>query len=339
MNYNVLGICSGLGVSLFPFKDNCIGNIEPRKIFHTPGNEQWKLNFGEIPLYQLLPAKADYFEKEVDVIISSPDCGSGSILRLSRNKALGNHNKNHSLLTFFQSVKIFKPKFFYFENLEGLFKSFPLEDFKQQVKDYRLVIYVEPVSSWGNSQKSRKRLVIIGIRKYLPKKLKKFFKLPTVDKLKTCKQLYGDLVKEDYSTGNVRENIDSVISIHAKKRMSLREIQKHWLGRLKGKKRWETEPGFNFSTAPGVYRNMDNDYPATARKANRQYSEDGLTLTPRQLARVQGIPDEFKLYMDENKIGYCINKARTVVTKTPPMEISYWFKKCINKSFKYLEKC
>ena len=41
----VLGVCAGQGALLFPFKKNLLGNIEIRGVFHTPGEEQWKLNF------------------------------------------------------------------------------------------------------------------------------------------------------------------------------------------------------------------------------------------------------------------------------------------------------
>lgn len=331
MDYKVLGINSGLGVSLFPFKKNLIGNVEMRGIFHTPGNEQWKANFGLIPLRR---DTTFFLLEKPDVIISSPDCGSGSVFRFSRSKELGDHKNNKSLAMFFENINYYKPKFFLFENLNGLFKSFPETDFAELLKDYRLIKHLESVSKWGNSQKSRKRLVIVGVRRDQPKVMDKIFrKLPEQVPLLRCWELYGDLGLADRSIGHLREPIDTSISIHAKKKMTLEEIRQHWKTRLKGKKRWVTEPGFNFTTAPGVYRNLNHDYPATARKANRQFAQDGLTLTPRQLARIQGIPDSFKIYIgpDDNKIGYWINKGRTVCTKTPPYEIGLWFKKCLIK--------
>ena len=44
----VLGVCGAQGALLFPFKKYLISNIEPRAVFHTKNEEQWKLNFGEI---------------------------------------------------------------------------------------------------------------------------------------------------------------------------------------------------------------------------------------------------------------------------------------------------
>jgi hypothetical protein len=45
----VLGVCGGQGALLFPFKNKLIGNIEPRSVFHTKSESQWKANFKGIP--------------------------------------------------------------------------------------------------------------------------------------------------------------------------------------------------------------------------------------------------------------------------------------------------
>lgn len=335
-NYTVLGVSAGGGVSLYPFKEELIGNIELRPIFKTPFNVQWQLNFGSVPL--ITKGQKNFLKyHEPDVIISSPDCGSGSVLRFSRSKKLGNHLENNSLMLFLEYTPWYKPKFFYFENLEGLFKSFSEEDFDEILKNYRLIKHNAPVSMWGNSQVNRKRLVIIGIRKDLPKELDKYFKLPDYrHKNMSCIELYGDLdiPENDFrgiALGNVRELSDEYVTIYAGKKMYNYEITNYWQNELQGKRRWEVTDR-KFSTAPGVYRNRKNDYPATARKANRQFDHRGLMLTPRQLARIQGVPDEFQIVVYKDKLNYWINKGRALVTKTPPMEISTWFKKKLDKT-------
>lgn len=331
--FKVLGINSGIGVSLHPFKENLVGNLEIRQIFHSKDELQWKNNFNNTPLLKIweeCKEKIGIFS-EIDLIISSPDCGSGSVLRMSRGKSYGDHKKNKSLSIFLRSVKYYKPKLILFENLEGLFKSYPEQEFKEKLKDYHLVIHITPVSSFGNSQTTRKRLIIVGIRLDMLKRIyPKWFELPKHIKPVPCYQLYGDLKKEDYQLGHVREDINSVISIHARRRMSLKEIKEEWNGRLKGETRWKVVGG-SFSTAPGVYRNMNNETPCTARLANRQFDESGNTLTPRQLARVQGVPDEFKIHIEKENKLYWINKGRAAVTKSPPYEISVWFKEQLIK--------
>lgn len=329
---SVIGISAGLGVVLYPFKNNLRFNIEPRPVFHTPNNEQWESNFGNIPLIKKagdIPA----FIVGCDILISSPDCGSGSILRMSRAKKIGDHKKNDSLTLFFNSVIGYMPKIFLFENLDGMFKSFPKDEFKQLLRAYRLIEHNCSVSYFGNSQKTRKRLVIIGIRRDLPKSLSKYFQLPDLrGQIKTCKELYGDLKKSDVAFGHIREHASLIISIYARRKMSIRKIRLQWRQKLKGKKRWFTYGTEKFSTAPGVYRNLANEYPATARKANRQFDHNGRMLTPRQLARIMGIPDNFHIHMEEARRNYWINKARTAVTKGVCYELGTWFKKCLLKS-------
>lgn len=338
MNYRVLGVSSGIGVSLHTFREYLVANIEARAIFHTPQNIQWTNNFGRIPLYKVITEKVIENTKPIDVLISSPDCGSGSLLRFSRAKKLGDHKKNDSLALFFSGIVYYQPKLFLFENLEGLYKSFPRDEMYYILDNYRLMEHIAPVSMWGNSQIYRKRLVIVGIRKDLPEKVDKYFRLPDYRiKNKTCGELYGDLDtlkgSERIKLGHVREDFNEVISIYAGRKMSLAEIADTWGEELRNKKRWDQCPGKRFKTAPGVYRNRNKDYPATARKANRQFDHYGYTLTPRQLARVQGVPDDFKIHIDINKLKYWINKGRAAVTKTPPYEISYWFKRKLEKSY------
>lgn len=337
--YQVVGVSSGGGVSLYPFYPNILGNIEGRAIFHTAGNKQWQENFHNIPLFKDFTHKAISTCKNADVLISSPDCGSGSILRYSRAKQLGDHKLNKSLAMFFEGVVYFQPKFILFENLGGLFKSFDRHEFYYTLDNYRLIAHLKPVTFWGNSQLHRERLVIVGIRNDLDKEIDRYFKLPDYrDQNKTCRELYADLdnirtFTEALNSAHVREDIFTEITIYSGKKMLISEIRNHWQMELQGKRRWEVKDR-KFKTAPGVYRNRLNDYPATARKANRQFDHNGLMLTPRQLARIQGVPDDFKIFIDPGSLNYWINKGRALVTKTPPMEISYWFRRKLNKTKK-----
>lgn len=333
----VVGINSGLGVAVYAFKKHLVANVETRSVFHTKDNDQWKANFENIPLHKSFNTLRKI--KDVDAIISTPDCGAASIFRLSRAKEYGTHKTNKSLDEFFKGLEFFKPKFFLFENLEGLFKTVTEDDFKEACPQYKLVIYNHPVTVFGNSQVNRKRLVIVGIRKDLPKGLKKYFKLDDIPEegydLKKCKKLMQGLgFKEDERFGHVREDMNKPIAIHGGKSMTPKQIRKEWKTRLKGKGRFYTDPKDNlkFKTAPGVYRNLSKSYPATARRANRQFDHHGLMMTPRQLARIMGVPDEFKIYIGNSNKLYWINKARTTITKGMVYEVSLWFKKGLKKA-------
>lgn len=333
--YSVLGISSGGGVSLFPFKDYLVANYEGRSVFHTKGEIPWEKNFGNIPFYKHMGGPP---YEEVDIIIGSPDCGSGSILRFSRAKKLGDHNKNESLFMFLRGIQNYEPKLFLLENLPGLFSSFPLKQLQSFLEDYRLKVFESPVTVFGNSQVDRKRLIIVGIRRDLPEKLFRKCRLPKQKfPLKSCHELYGDLGKEEvYSMGHFREKSDKEIAAYAGRKMTPLQMQGEWKGRLRGKKRWLVDPEEKrrFSTAPGIYRNLKDSYPATVRKSNRQFDHHGLMLTPRQMARIQGVPDSFYIHHDPDEPLYWLNKGRAVVAKSPPYEISVWFKKYIEKYYK-----
>lgn len=350
-NYKVIGLECGLGVPLYPFKENLVGNIETRGIFHTPKNEQWESNFPGVPLWKVYDPKNLKQQKEVlksaDILISSPDCGAGSILRLSRSKELGDHKKNHSLAIFFKGLKRVKPKIFLFENLQALFKSFPEKEFKSACGDYHLIIHHDSVAKWGNSQRGRKRLVIIGIRRDLKyKKIRKYFKLPSTDTpLKTSGELIRDLYsgkkpfgKEIPELGHVREDMTKTINVYGGKWMTPQEMKDEWHDRLVLKSRWYIDPSENrkMKTAPGVYRNIATSLPATARKANRQFNHFGLMMSPRELARIMGVPDDFKIHVDMSNKQYWINKGRTIITKGMVYEVPLWFKNQLDKCSKLL---
>ena len=159
--YKVLGVCAGQGALLMPFRKQVIGNIEPRAVFHTKGEEQWKLNFGDTPFikgYELLDCKPD-------IIISSPDCGASSVMRLSKKKSLGKPQENKSINLVIKSIQHLKPKFFLIENLPRLLSFISIENLEDLFNDYKLIIHQVSVSEFGNSQVSRNRLVIVGVNK------------------------------------------------------------------------------------------------------------------------------------------------------------------------------
>jgi len=327
----ILGVSGGAGVMLHPFKEHLIGNYEIRKDFVTPDEIQWKLNFGDIPLFRT----SDLDPKlKPDVIMSQANCGRYSVLSHSRTKTKKKlKTVDASLELFFNSIVLYKPKVFLLENLPALIQDINKIKLKRKFPNYKFVYHMGSVSEWGNSQVTRKRLILIGINKDYDISLKDFpvFK---VNDLKNTSELLHDILdlngKQEDHFGNINENDDEKsIAIFGGKQMTIGDIREEWCTRLKGQSRWFTTESdkVNFKTAPGVYRNLGGSYPATARKSNRQYDWYGNMMTPRQLARIQGVPDDFKIWTDfaGPKRLSSINKGRISVTKAPPYEIGQWF--------------
>ena len=106
---NVLGICGAQGALLFEFKEHLIANVEPRAVFHSKKEEQWKLNFGDIPFVRSLE---EVKNSKIDLILGSPSCGHSSVFSYSRKKSLGKPREDVTLNLYLSSIKKFKPAIF-----------------------------------------------------------------------------------------------------------------------------------------------------------------------------------------------------------------------------------
>lgn len=328
---NILGICAGQGGLLFPFRKHLLGNIEPRTVFHTNCESQWKANFKDIPFYKgyNLPE----FDEKVDVILSSPDCGMSSIMRLSKVKELGKPKDNRSLNLVIEGINYYKPKIFLIENLPRLLSLLPNEYLQEAFKDYKLIFHERSVSDYGNSQVSRKRLVIIGVHKKTGKKYLNAFnevfqvKTPTITR---------NLLNDYQNPLNYNIPLDKTLAMYdyrklpAKKNLTVKKIQLLWNSDFKNEKKWPIKTA-KMSTLPGVYRLELDKAPLTLRPADRQFRPDGYPLGILDFKAIMGFPKAYKIFMDEGNHLYWLNKARYTIAKGSVYEISVWFKRCIKK--------
>ena len=329
---NVLGISAGQGGLLFPFRKHLLGNIEPRGVFHTPGEEQWKANFKDIPFYKGYCLQE--FDEKVDIIISSPDCGASSIMRLSKVKELGKPKDNRSLNLVIEGINYYKPKIFLIENLPRLLSLLPNEYLHEAFKDYKLIFHERSVSDYGNSQVSRKRLVIVGVHKKTGKKYLNAFnevfqvKTPTITRDLLFVSPYGS---------NYNIPIEKTLAMYdyrklpAKKNLTVRKIQLLWNSDFKNEKKWPIKTA-KMSTLPGVYRLELDKAPLTLRPADRQFRPDGYPLGILDFKAIMGFPKQFKIYIDQENYLYWLNKARYTLAKGSVYEISVWFKRCLKRA-------
>lgn len=327
--YTVLGISAGQGALLFPFRKHLLGNIEPRGVFHTPGEEQWKANFKDVPFYKGYCLQE--FDEKVDIIISSPDCGASSIMRLSKVKELGKPKDNRSLSLVIEGINYYKPKIFLIENLPRLLSLLPNEYLQEAIKDYKLIFHERSVSDYGNSQVSRKRLVIIGVHKKTGKKYLNAFnevfqvKTPTITRELLFESPYGS---------NYNIPIEKTLAMYdyrklpAKKNLTVRKIQLLWNSDFKNEKKWPIKTA-KMSTLPGVYRLELDKAPLTLRPADRQFRPDGYPLGILDFKAIMGFPKAYKIFMDEGNYLYWLNKARYTIAKGSVYEVGIWFKRCL----------
>lgn len=329
---NVLGICAGQGGLLFPFRKHLLGNIEPRGVFHTNCESQWKVNFGDIPFYKgyNLPE----FDEKVNVILSSPDCGMSSIMRLSKVKELGKPKDNRSLNLVIEGINYYKPKIFLIENLPRLLSLLPNKYLQEAFKDYKLIFHERSVSDYGNSQVSRKRLVIVGVHKKTGKKYLDAFnevfqvKTPTITR---------NLLNDYQNPLNYNIPLDKTLAMYdyrklpKKKNLTVKKIQLLWNSDFKNEKKWPIKTA-KMSTLPGVYRLELDKAPLTLRPADRQFRPDGYPLGILDFKAIMGFPKAYKIFMDEGNYLYWLNKARYTITKGSVFEIAIWFKRCLKRA-------
>lgn len=332
--FNLLGICAGQGALLFPFvnskKFNILGNIEPRSVFHTKPESQWKANFKGIPFLKGYELPKDWHP---DIILSSPDCGSCSVMRLSKSKTLGDPKSNKSIQLVFQSIQYYEPALFLIENLPRLLSLISKEMLMDFFKDYKLIFHERSVSDYGNSQVSRKRLIIIGVHKKTGKKYLNAFN--EVFQVKTPK-LTRDLLFVSPYGSNYNIPIEKTLAMYdyrklpEKKNLTVEKIQVLWNSTFKQEKKWPIKTA-KMSTLPGVYRLELDKPPLTLRPADRQFRPDGYPLGINDFKAIMGFPKQFKIYIDQENYLYWLNKARYTIAKGSVYEVGIWFKKCIKR--------
>lgn len=326
---SILGICAGQGALLFPFRRHLIANIEPRGVFHTPKEEQWQLNFGKIPFLRgELPQ-----DFSPDIIVSSPDCGASSIMRLSKVKELGNPEKNKSLNLVIEGILMYKPKVFFLENVPRLLSLIPEKVWEETFKDYKLVFHCRSAADFGNSQVSRKRLVIIGINRQCKNYLNKFNKIFRVNTPKVTRDLLKAAQIESLND-NWMPPINKTLAMYDyrklpdKTTLTVKQIQYLWTHDFKDEKKWPIKT-VKMATLPGVYKLDPDRPPLTLRPADRQFRPDGYPLGIQDFKNIQGLPKRFKIYMDKSNYLYWLNKARYTIAKGAVYEMGIWFKLCL----------
>lgn len=330
---NILGVSAAQGALLFPFlhskKYKILANIEPRGVFHTSCESQWKLNFGDIPFYRGFCLQE--FDEKVDIVVASPDCGIASIMRLSKVKELGKPKDNRSLNLVIEGINYYKPKIFLIENLPRLLSLLPNEYLQEALKDYKLIFHERSVSDYGNSQVSRKRLVIVGVHKKAGKKYLNAFN--EVFQVKTPK-LTRDLLFVSPYGSNYNIPIEKTLAMYdyrklpEKKNLTVEKIQVLWNSAFKQEKKWPIKTA-KMSTLPGVYRLELDKPPLTLRPADRQFRPDGYPLGINDFKAIMGFPKQFKIYIDQENYLYWLNKARYTIAKGSVYEVGIWFRRCI----------
>ena len=325
----VLGVCGAQGALLYPIRKYLIGNVEPRAVFHTKKEEQWNINFGDIPFVRTIEP---FMNSKPDVIVGSPNCGHSSVFSYSRKKKLGKPKEDACLTLFVNSVIALKPKVFLLENLPKLIDLIPLNEWESYFKNYKLIIHTHSVEVFGNAQTSRKRLIMIGIRtdlEWLYKYFSKTFKVSEEFLVKDIPNLIAPEL-------NYREEGNKKLAMYkywdkSKTTLTVDQVHELWNSKFKKENKWPMKT-LKMKTLPGVYRNRLEAPPLTLRPSNRQFNPEGYPMGLEEFRVIMGFPKKFKVYYEKSNPTYWLNKGRNALSKGAVYEVGLWFKKCLKKA-------
>lgn len=169
-----VGITSGIGSMLVGARQagfQVVGNIEWRKYYHhrdSEGRNTFTENFpGAFMKYRVddLTSRELSLASGCDLAIGHPECGNFSVLSGSRKNRLEMLNDPCDIPLFVDLIAQLQPRFFVMDDLPKSFGPFPIEKYWEKLPGYDL--FPEWVSNWGygNVQKFRNRMFMVGARK------------------------------------------------------------------------------------------------------------------------------------------------------------------------------
>jgi site-specific DNA-cytosine methylase/DNA modification methylase len=167
-----IGITCGIGSMLIGARDagfDIVGNIEWRKYYHEEdgkGRNTFRDNFPGAFLVHSIDEVDPKLLKGIDLAMGHPECGNFSQLSSANANRLEKLKDAADIPLFCQLIARIKPRFFAMDDLpRSLEEAFPIEEYKKILPEYDL--FPEWINNYGygNIQKNRKRMFMIGARK------------------------------------------------------------------------------------------------------------------------------------------------------------------------------
>lgn len=312
--FTAFGITSGIGSMLAGAKDlgfTVVGNVEWRDYYRYRPESIEKSTFTENFPGAFMARGLDDVPKNmlpgsIDFAAGHPECGRYS--SLSHSVALGNYQESRGqdvsdIPMFLRLVAELRPRFFLMDDLPASFDAFPMEKYIQLLPDYDL--YPEWVSNWGygNIQKYRNRMFIVGALKteefsFTPGEAE-HSRVLSDDIADLMNFGAGDLfnhafVDPDFVPGryvNMRFHGD---------RPSWGELFDLFKDLEWGKNLKYYSPSGEQKVRPGTNNpKWDGFCPVLSGGYNPIHPLARRPLTIRERARIQGFPDDFLFYHDE----------------------------------------
>jgi len=316
-----LGFTSGVGSMLFGAQElgfQIAGNIEWRDYYRFRSDEKSKSTFpenfpGAFMSRGLNDTPKDLLPSSIDFLAGHPECGRFSELSHSVVNGDGAYKATRAddvsdIPMFIKAVATLRPRFFLMDDLPASFNPFPMQKYVDLLPDYDL--FPEWISNfgYGNIQKHRNRMFVVGALKS-----EKFTFVPGEKNHDlVLKDIIGDLVGSagdgsisNHATVDLDYAPGRYVNMRAYgERITWGELQKvfedsRWSKNLK----YYTPAGEEKNRPGTINPRWDGYCPVLSGGYNPLHPIRRLPLTVRERARIQGFPDSFIFYSDAEGPG------------------------------------
>jgi len=311
----VLGIEANVGSLLYPFQEaghNVIGNYDSRGIINE---ENFEINFPDSELY----SHVNDLERvsHIDVIVAQPSCSKFS--QLSRRDK--DDYDNDECINLGYWIHQIKPKFFFIESKIDYISEL------QKVEGYKYQLEWVSNHHYGNTQRTRNRLWVMGIREDQDWRFVSNEQQHTT----TVEDVIKDLGAKD---------IPQLDHVHVYKPFLKDSIKQEYLSLDEAFEMLTKDGKLSYLAADGeiknrINRKMANKVTSTTITGGGTWFhwEKKYPLTLREKARVQGFPDEFSFK------GLSNTKKDKAVGKSMPFEFTRYLVGLLDGSIKNTKIC
>jgi len=276
----------GLRIGFEKIGGKCIFSSEIDKF----ACDTYEKNFGERPAGDITKISAENIPNH-EILVAGFPCQPFSIAGVSKKNSLGRetgfNDKSQGTL-FFEIVRILKakrPKAFLLENVKNLKSHDGGKTFKiilNSLHELDYEIFSEVLDGKFFVPQHRERTFIVGFNKKIYKNISFDFDFEIPEKLPALKDILEKNVDEKYT---LSDKLWNYLQNYA---------EKH---RAKG-----NGFGFGLPDLDGISRTLSARYYKDGSEILiRQENKNPRKLTPRECARLQGFPENFKIVVSDTK--------------------------------------
>jgi site-specific DNA-cytosine methylase len=252
----------------------------------------------------------------IDILFSHPKCGNYSSLNSSKKKYDGDHPTFEKIV---RGISSFKPKFFLIDNLPKSLLFYPQTWWSEKLPDYDVVVEFVSNYGYGNVQKNRDRVFIIGSLKDL-----KFVFMPSEEKndlrvrhvLRDLPDLNNERLRDcDQAPGFQPHTAKSVKIVISKLKPGKNVFYKaHGSSIVYSNRKISPKSRIGLQIL-----NMNKPAPTITGQLGYYRNDTRTCLTCRERARIQGVPDWFEFVVPS------IGKMGAQTGKFIPVEFTRFF--------------